>query len=215
FTCCALEAWSAAHGNEKIYVVSNDVDLKRVCAGHRVFIQVDTIEKLLELYANAELVEAIRAGLEEKREELQQLIEQHAENLDYYTGDQLIDGEIEEVEEVDVEIQEFHIVEAVDGKASVSVCCKLSVSVAVVADDASSCISVDKTTHFMYRLRGSVSREIELMVEAEITYDLEQPENVTIGQIKNEDLSFDLEIEETELERDYQSDDTYDDYEPA
>jgi len=216
FTCGAIEAWSAANGNAKIYVVSNDGDLKRVCAGHRVFIQVDTIDKLLELYANAELVEAIRAGLEEKREELQQLIEQQAEDFDYYPGDQLIDGEIEVVEQVDVEIQEFHIVEAADGKASVSVHCELSVSVAVVADDANSGIydHEDKTMHYMYRVSGSASRELELMVEVEITYDQEHPEDVTIDQIKVENRSFDLGIEETELELDYDEDDPYDDYEP-
>ena len=215
FTCGSLEAWSAAHNNEKIYVVSKDGDWKRVCTGHAVFIQVDTIEELLELYANAALVEAIRAGLEERREELQQLIEQQAEDFDYYPGDQLVDGEIDAVEQVEVDIQEFHIVEAADGKASVSVYCELKVTVAVVADDANSGIydHEDKTMHYVYRASGTVSRELELTVEVEITYEQEHPENITIDQVKIEDRSFDLGVEETELERDYDGDE-WEEYDP-
>lgn len=208
FAVAALEKWSADNTNAKAYVVTEDGDWRRSCRDGTTLLHVSKLRELLELFADSVLVTAIKAALHEKREELKHLIEQEAMDLDYFAGDQLVDGEVDAVEDADVEIEGFHVVEAKDGSASVNVDCKVTVSLSIVADDADSGIydHEDKCMHYVYRCSGTVTRDLERVVEITLAYVQLHPERVTISTAKFEDNSVDLDVEEGELTRDDDND---------
>ena len=213
FAFGALETWSAAKENAKIYVVGNDGDWKKMCAGHPSLISVARIDELLQHFTDTETGFAIKKGLEERREELLKMICAEAEDLDIYLGgDMLIDGEIDGYEILELSIVEFNVVEINDGEASVSVLCEVSVSADVVADDPDSWIkdSETKNVHYMFRIAGTVARTVEKAAEVTVTYDEEDPEQVTIESVEFEDSNVELFVEEDELERVDDNDSDYD-----
>ena len=74
FAFGALEAWSAANKDAKVYVVSRDGDWKQMCAGHASLIWVARLEELLQHFTDTETRFAIKKGLEERREELVEML---------------------------------------------------------------------------------------------------------------------------------------------
>ena len=216
FACGALEAWSAANENAKVYVVSNDGDWKSMCGCNPVLLSVVRLADLLQHFTDTEVSFAIKKGLEEQHEELLKLVRAEAEKLDFYVGDMLIDGEIESQEILDVDIEEFNVVEIKNGEASISVLCQVSVSADVVADDPDSWIkdSETKNVHYVFRMAGTVARILELTAEVAVKYDKENPEQVTIESVGFEETSIELFVEESELERVDDNDYDYEDMEP-
>src|SRR5262249_39107176 len=147
---------------------------------------------------------AIKKGLESHREELLELLRAKAEKLDVYVGgDTLVDGEIENYEISDVEIADFHVVEIMDGEASVNVLCEVSVSADVVADDPDSGIrdSETKGIYYVYRIAGTVVRTVNMTAEVAVKYDVNNPEQITIENANFEENNVELFVEEHELER--------------
>jgi hypothetical protein len=216
FACGALEAWSAANEDAKVYVVSNDSDWKKMCGLNPALISVAKLEELLQYFTDSEVSFAIKKGLEEKREELLTMVRAEAETLEFYVGgDQLIDGEIESHEILDVDIEDFNVVEIKDGEASVSVSCQVSVSADVVADDPDSGIYDHETKdmYYAFRMAGTVARTMDLTAEVTVQYDSDAPEQVTIESVEFEESSLELFVEEQELER-VDDNDYSDDMEP-
>lgn len=204
FACGALEAWSVANENAKIYVVSNDGDWKTMCACNPALVSVARLDELLQHFTDTEVSFAIKKGLEEECDELLKMIRAEAENLEFYVGgDMLIAGEIDSHEIIDVEIEEFNVVEIKDGEASVSVSCQVSVSADVVADDPDSGIYDHETRdmHYVFRIAGTVARTVDKTAEVTVKYDKDDPEHVTTESVEFDDSSVELFVEEQELER--------------
>ncbi len=214
FACGALQAWRATNESGKIYIVSNDNDWKRACKDDPNLLSVTRIDELLQLFADSVLVTAILEALESMREDLVERVKQKAMDLDYFPGDQLIEGEVDDVEEVDAEIEDFHVVEVKDGLAAVSVDCKLTVSALISAQDADSGIYDHEAEdmHYVWTASGSVTRTLERVVEVSLSYEVDHPERCTITGLDFEDNSVDLDVSEHELSRD--DDNEYDDIEP-
>jgi hypothetical protein len=209
FACGTLEAWSAANENAKIYVVSNDADWKSMCACNPALVSVARLDELLQHFTDTEVSFAIKKGMEEQRDELLKMIRTEAENLEVYvSGDMLIDGEIDSQEIIDVDIEEFNVVEVKDGEASVSMSCQVTVSAYVVANDLSSGIkdSEGKSVYYVFRKAGKVVRTVELTAEVAVTYDKTNPEQVTMERVEFEENSVALFIQEQELERGFHPD---------
>ncbi len=102
-----------------------------------------------------------------------------------------------------MDIEEFNVVEIVDGKASVSVSCQVSVSANVVADDPDSWIKDNETksVYFMWRMAGTVARTVNLTAQVTVTYNKDDPEQVTIESVEFEENGVEVFVEEQELER--------------
>jgi hypothetical protein len=221
FAFGALEGWSTANENAKIYVVGNDGDWKHMCAGHPSLISVARLDELLQHFTDTEVSFAIKEGLGEQREELLKMIRAEAENFGAYVGgDVLIDGEVDGFDVDDIDIQEFNVVEIKNGEASVSVLCEVSVSAYVVADDPDSGIydHETKNMHYVFRIAGTVESKMEKTAEVTMKYQKEQPDQVTIESVEFEDNDVEIFVEEQELERvddnDYSDDWEPPDYEP-
>ena len=204
FACGALEAWSAANNDAKVYVVSNDGDWKKMCEFNPSLFSIAKLDELLQHFTDSEVSFAIKKGLEGKREEFLKLVRAEAESLDFYVdGDELVDGEIESHEILEVDIEDLNVVEIKDGEASVSVTCQVSVSAYVVADDPDSSIYDHETKdiYYVFRMAGMVARIVNLTAELTVKYDKEDPEQVTIESVEFEEGSVGLFVDEQELER--------------
>jgi hypothetical protein len=210
FACGALEAWSAANKDAKVYVVSNDGDWKKMCGLNQALISVAKLEELLQHFTDSEISFAIKKGLQEKRDELLEMVRGEAESLEVYVGgDQLLDGEVLDHEILDVDIEELNVVEIKDEEASVSVFCQVSVSADVEAHDPDSWIkdSETKNVYYVFRMTGTVERTVDMTAEVAVKYNKDNPEQVTIDSVVFEEDGVELFVEEGELQR-VEDDDT-------
>lgn len=203
FAFGALEAWTT-NNVAKVYVVSNDSDWKSMCASTPALICVARLDELLGHFTDTETGFDIKRGLEERDEELKEMIRAKAEDLDVHiAGDMLMDGEVDGHEILDVDILESNVVEIEGGEAFVSVLCTVSVSAHVVADDSDSWIkdSDTKNVSYLFRMAGAVDRAVEKTVEVTVKYDQNKPQDVTIEHVEFEDHRLGLFVEEWELTR--------------
>jgi hypothetical protein len=199
FACAALQAW-CARTKSKIYVVSGDPDWKWVCASDPSLIHLNSLDQLLEQFADSVVVTAIKEVLAARKEEVEKLINSEAENLDYYVSDNLIDGEYDDLE-VNTEVEEFHVVEVADGQAVVTAFCTITIQASITADDPNSMWTDPDTRDVksVWELRGSVEQENECDVTVSVTYDQKRPEDVKIGKVEFQDKSVEIEVEEGQL----------------
>ena len=199
FACAALQAW-CAKTRSRMYVVSGDPDWRRVCKTDAVLIHLNRLDELLEQFEDSVIVTAIKEFLSARKEQVEELIKEEAHNLDYFVSDNLIDGEYDDLE-VDVVVEEFHVVEAADGQAVVTAFCTLNLRASVTADDPNSMWTDPDTgdVNSVWHLRGSAEQEIERDVAVSVTYDVKRPENVTISKVEFEDKSVEIEVDEQDL----------------
>jgi len=199
FACAALQAW-CEKANTKMYVVSGDPDWKRVCKNNPVLIHLNRLEELLEQFEDSVIVTAIKDFLAARKEKVENLIKDEAEKLDYFVSDNVIDGEYDDLE-VDVVVEEFHVVEATGGQAIVTAFCELNISAYVTADDPDSRWTDPDTgdVKSVWRLSGTVEQEVECNVTVSVTYDLKRLEAVDVHKVELEHKSVEIEVDEREF----------------
>ncbi|OWK34906.1 PIN domain-containing protein [Fimbriiglobus ruber] len=204
FAFCALQAWSEQNGDKEVYVVSNDGDWKKACAGHPRLIHVERLDELLQLYADSVLVTALLEALEANSEEVSNEIKVQVGEVGVYPGSNLIDGEVDDPNGKHVDIENTRIVEAKDGTASASVRCTLTIEAYVQADDPNSAVYDSDVKGYVHvgRIGGWIEREFERDVEVTLNYDPKHPEKASIVAARFYDQEFDLDVEEEELSRD-------------
>jgi hypothetical protein len=183
-----------------MYVVSRDTDWRRACEEVPVLIHLNQLDELLEQFADSVARTAIREFLGARKEEVEELIRDEADNLDYFVSDSLIDGECDDLE-VNVAVDEFHVVDADDGQAVVTAFCTLNIRAFVTADDPNSMWTDPDTgdVKSVWRLAGRIEREIERDVTLTVTYDEKHPEDVEIGSVEFGNKSVEIEVDEHEL----------------
>lgn len=99
---------------EKLYVISDDKDLKAYCAGNERLIAVDSLEKLLDIYnlhTNAR-TEKIKQFIESKKDEIKEQVFEYISGSDVYNSSSWEDAEVDSfsVSEVgDFEINVVHV----------------------------------------------------------------------------------------------------------
>ena len=138
-----------------------------------------------------------------------------------YTSDQ-IPGEIDDIEDAEVELISIHVVEMKPDEAIVNVNCKLqyqvrpmSDQVYVVADDPDIFFADHETdaTYYPFRISGSVSREEEgRIVTVTLAFNKYKQEGIMITKVEFEDGCVEIDIVDGGLTRIDDIDD-YDDSE--
>ncbi len=219
FASAALLAWAAEDENGKVYVVSNDKDWRRVCQDNAAFLHMAQLSELLEKYADSELVSYIREAINDRQDELKTLLDAAAKELYFYSSDG-VEAEIEEPDEVDVKIDDFHVIEAKDGKATVNLACTLHYAVTITDDDPDSGYTDpdDGDRRFVFRRSGTVEGDDEAAVTLTLLYDQAHPEQVTFGTVAFAQQEVHVSFEDGDLSReDDYDDDDYDfpDEEPS
>jgi hypothetical protein len=202
FACAALKVWCTKN-KSRMYVVSADPDWRRACTNEPTLVHLQRLDELLEQFADSVVVTAIKESLTARMNELRTLINADADDLEYFVSDNVIDGEYEDVE-LDIEIEDFHVVEAANGHAIVTASCVLDIQAIVRGDDPDS-IWRDPDTGDMnsvWRVSGSIEQQTELDATIAVTYDVNRPEHITIGRVRFDDRSIELDVDDDQLTRD-------------
>lgn len=199
FAVAALEGWCEKKF-EKMYVVSGDPDWKRACKDNSDLVYVERLDELLEKFGDSVQVTAVKEALSKVREDVVEFIEQETYNLDLFVSDNLVDAELDDVQ-IDVQVGEFHVVEANNGKAIVSVPCTLNINADVAAMDPNSMWTDPDTGELksVWHLRGSVEHETERDATMEVTYDENNTDTVGFKNVRLEDRSVEIDVEESAL----------------
>jgi hypothetical protein len=199
FAFAALEQW-CIDNSAKVYVVGGDGDWKRACKDHANLIYVERLDELLEKFGDSVQVTAVKEALSKVRDDVIEFIKEKAYNLDFYVSDNLVEGELDGIE-IDLEVGDFHVVEAKDGKAFVSVPCTLDISGDVTAMDPNSMWTDPDTGELksVWHLRGSAEHETERDVTMEVTYDPNDTDNVGFKNVQFEDRRVEFDVDEHDL----------------
>ncbi len=211
FAAAALQAWCEAVPGRKLYVISGDKDWRLVCSDVPAFIHVGRLEKLLEYFADAEIVAAIKDAVRALESELIRRINEIIEggNIYFYVDDSAIDGEVNDVEDVHIGIVDVHVISASDGVAAVAVAFDLKATLDISADDPDSMYRDDDdgTMRSVWTVRGSVEREFEIDVAVDIRYEVQNPKAIEITGISVPEDGLCVSVEDNELTPQYDDDD--------
>lgn len=212
FAFAALEAWCKSNSS-KLYVVSGDSDWKRACKLNPDLIYVERLDQLLEKYGDSVQVTAVKEALSKIRDSVVEHIEETAWALDYFVSDDLLDAELE-VTGIKMEVGEFHVVDAKDGKAIVSVSCTLHISADVTAMDPNSMWTDPDSGELrsVWNLRGSVEHEEERDVTMEVSFDANDTDRVGFKNVRFEDKEVQVDVDEHELSCEDFDEDEFEDY---
>lgn len=102
FTLLAIR--SALKEHEKVYVVSDDTDLKSFCDANERFVIIETLSALLDIYNkyNDKRTEFIEKFLELKKSEISQRLKEELESADAYNLSSWEDSEIDSFEVINI-----------------------------------------------------------------------------------------------------------------
>ena len=172
FALAALSEWCATKG-KKIYVISKDGDMERVCEGNESLVFLDSLEKLLNLVATDDKILAAFAESVFERLEpdiTKGIIEQFGW-LGFMVDDE--DGEVDNTEVKAVNIDEHYLIHVTDSDVSF----RLEVSVDYSADvtyyDPDSGVYDKEEGVMLYRetVDETLDRTVELSVDVQISFD--------------------------------------------
>ena len=196
FAVAALDGWCNKN-SAKVYVVSGDPDWKRACKDNPNLIYLERLDELLEKFGDSVQVSAVREALSKVRDNVREFVERKAYDLDFFVSDNLIDGELDDIQ-IDLEVEEFHVIEAKDGNAVVSVSCRLNITADVTAMDPNS-IWTDPDTgelRSVWRLRGSVQHETERDATMDVTYYAGNTDAIGFKNVQFEARSVEVDVDE-------------------
>jgi hypothetical protein len=188
--------------NGKVYVVSNDKDWRRLCLEGDEFVHQGQLRELLEKFADSEVVSHIRQLTNDRQAEVKALLDVAAQDI-YFVSLDGVEPEIEEPDSVDVTIDDFHVIEAKDGVATVSPACTLRYGVTITDDDPDSGWTDpdDGERRHVFRRSGSVEGEAELEAALTVNYDKARPDQVTLGGVKFTKPEVEVGFDDHDLQR--------------
>ena len=210
FAGATLQAWCRSPPGRKIYIVSGDSDWRRLSQETDEFIFVKALDQLLELFADAEVVTCIKEAINHMMVEVLKRLTERVQSGDifFFVDDSASDGEVVDIEDVDIAIEDLHVVEAKGGVASLTLRCNVKVTLAVTADDPDSSYRDpdDGDFYSVWSVSGSVERELEMDATVDVTYDVNNPHAIAITSVSFQDKGVSISVEEDELTRDDRED---------
>ncbi|TOP30678.1 PIN domain-containing protein [Vibrio parahaemolyticus] len=175
-----LSLESYLEDNEKIYIISDDKDLKTYCEGNDRLITLDSLEKLLDVYnqhTNAR-TEKVKEYIVAESEQIQRMFRDYVEDCDIYNSSTWEDAEVEEYEVKNVSDFEINVIDIDDEESQVTVEASVDLFVEVVGPDFANG-TYDKEDGFIYTF-GSTKREetftLTLTAELDLQYTFENGE---------------------------------------
>lgn len=187
FAAAALVGWGEREGKD-IYVVSADKDWKTICEKATGLVHFDSLPKLLEPFSDQDVVIGIREGFATQTDQLEHRITADFQDLAFQLVD--VDGDVDEVTDVEVQLGEMHVVRACGGHATVEVpfVSDFQASVSFMVPGTGTWDSEDKVLLFQEKESGVVDVTEERSVLVQLQYDESDPGKVQIQKI---DLDYD------------------------
>ena len=202
FAIAAIRSWSQTHLNA-VFVISGDNDWKASFKNHPTIKIKDSIEALLEEFVEAEKVTAIQEFLNSHRDQVEEMILRESEKLEFTLSDSLWNGELGGCSVEEVDCAEFHVIEADNGVAEISLFCVLRIIAEVSADDSMSAWRDPDTKDMncVWQLGGEVEKDVEAEVTISIHYTGHIPEQCQIAHIEFESMNIFIDVDEDDLAR--------------
>lgn len=217
-----LEKWcKAGHPPRRIYIISGDKDWRRVCDDTPEFIRVTRFEELLEKFADVEaaaFLSGIKRAVAADKKAILTLLQHQVdrENIHFYTVDSMIDGEVQDATVLESDVLDVNVIEAAGGEATVSAVCWAKVRMNVIGDDPDSQWRDDDdgSLHSVWRVSGTIEREIEMTATVGVEYDTEEPGKAEVLDIDFDYEDINIEVDEGEVSVDYDDEDRDEDDDP-
>jgi hypothetical protein len=210
FAAAALQKWCEEVSDRKLFVVSLDKDWRLTCKEMKCFIHVRKLDELLERFADSEVVADLKEAIITRSDDLVSLLKGKIKDgcVYFYVDDSALEAEVDQVEAVEVEIEDVHVVETNDGSAALSLGCNVKVTLFVSADDPDSSYTDPDNgeRRSVWTVSGSVEREIEMDATVEITYHVKDLKNIEIKSVTFQDESISISIQKGELCPNYDED---------
>ncbi|MGF1761096.1 PIN domain-containing protein [Photobacterium sagamiensis] len=161
--------------NEKIYIISDDKDLKSYCEGNERLISIDSLEKLLDLYNVHTNIrtEKIKEYISTNSEKLKERISEYISDCDVYNSSTWEDAEVDDSEVVSVGDIEPSVIEVNDEECKLTFDVNVDLEVTVTGPDFNNGI-YDKEDGHMYTFESTTRTELltfTFMVELNLTYE--------------------------------------------
>ncbi|NAX19106.1 PIN domain-containing protein [Vibrio sp. V22_P2S10T140] len=172
--------------NEKLYVISDDNDLKAYCEGNERLIAVDSLEKLLDIYnlhTNAR-TEKIKQFIESKTDEIKAQVSEYISGSDVYNSSSWEDAEVDSFSVSKVGDFEINVVHVSDEECQLALDLTIDLDVTVIGPDFSNGV-YDKEDGRFYSF-GSTTRED--VISFEFTCELNLSYEFVGGELENVDI---------------------------
>ena len=205
FTLLAVR--SALKGREEIYVVSEDKDLITFCDENPIFIQIDSLSKLLDLYNahDEDRSKFIQDYIDEHEKEIKLSIKSQIEEAEAYNSSTWEDAEVEEFSILNVRDFEPSIIHIDDESCQIVCDVEVQYSVKVTGPDYANG-RYDREDDVIYTFENTTQVEkgkLEFTVEIDLSYEVDDGEFIIQGMdISVQGLSGGIEfsVEETPYE---------------
>lgn len=221
FAAAALREYCKGPAVGSIHIVSDDGDWRRICADTPEFTYAKSLPALLELFVPRTHpidFEAIKEAVRSKSDVVVAFLRKAIEDADIYLypDDSVINGEIDDVEVTEIQLEDVHVIGAKDGDAEVGVTCQVTVSMDITGDDPDSMWRDDDdgSMHSVWRVRGNIVRDFTIEGTVVVTYDMNDPRKVAVGDATFPSVGIDVAVEEEELSPVYDDEDLEDEFDP-
>ncbi|EPM5584826.1 PIN domain-containing protein, partial [Vibrio vulnificus] len=161
--------------SEKLYVISDDKDLKAYCEGNERLIAVDSLEKLLDIYnlhTNAR-TEKVKQFIESKTDEIKAQVSDYISGSDVYNSSSWEDAEVDSFSVSEVGDFEINVVHVSDEECQLALDLTIELDVTVIGPDFSNGVYDKEDGHF-YSF-GSTTREevipFDFICELNLSYE--------------------------------------------
>ncbi|OJW21240.1 MAG: hypothetical protein BGO49_24835 [Planctomycetales bacterium 71-10] len=192
FAAQALEEWSRRAG-QKVIVVSGDEDWKKRCAESENLEHVARLVEAFEKAPDLELAWKAKEQVSLVEDEIREEIWEKFTGMRFYLSENVIDGQVHNVEVQDVALGRVFPVEARERRAVVNVDCKVVFSADVIYNDPESWRPADDDSSIQYS--DCVEKSIEAMtsITAEVRFKV-QDGCMTKLVLDKVDLPLDISI---------------------
>ncbi|MBG9996342.1 DUF4935 domain-containing protein [Pseudoalteromonas sp. NZS127_1] len=181
-----LSLESCLEPDDKLYVISDDVDLKSYCEGNNRLIAIDNLEKLLDLYNEHTSVRTVKIKeyIAEQSEALKTQISEYMDDCDFYNSSSWEDAEVDGISVLEVGEIDPSVISINDEECSLTFEIPLKIEVTVTGPDFNNG-TYDREEGHVYTFGHSTRTEnVELLftVELELYYEFVSGELNNIEQ---------------------------------
>lgn len=186
FAAAAVRNWCTKEKQE-IYVVSADPDMRAVC-GDGTLHSVEKLSEFLDLVAshNEGLVAFVKEQIPNIQGDIIDGIKRQFEGLGFVLPDH--DGDVEDVDVLEVTLSEMDILEAADDEATLQTEAEVTFEAELSYGDEGTAIydSEDKTVFYVNHVRETVQRTEHIPVEISVLYEHRDPDSFEINEVSIE-----------------------------
>ena len=189
---------------EKIYVISDDKDLKTYCENNEQLIAVDSLDKLLDIYNQHTNVrtEKIKEYLVEATDQIKAKVSEYIDDCDVYNSSTWEDAEVDSFSVSSVGDFEINVIEVNDEECQLTFDVQVEIKVEATGPDFTNGV-YDREDGHIYTFDSTTRKEtlsLEFKCELSLNYEYESGElqNAEFGDfyIPNASGGIEVSVEE-------------------